>query len=298
MGIYLGNIGNIELTRKSLEGYKDSVVNPSDVSASKNRFSFDFDEGYLITGDLIQIATTDGTDLDFVDATGWSDSTVHPSGNWYVFVDELGGIKLYTSFDNSLDGGATGLVSLAAIARDIPIRVTMRDRDSRILGRIREYEINTSREAVDFTALGDEYRQQYSSLITGNGSLTAEWDYVNETGKESAQYLMQLILRTEIGSSFRGKFYIKSSNTQAASGTFVSTQLDDAVWWEFDALITNSATSFATGRVIVATIQFVATGPIKLRTKTAAEDYLLQESGDKLSLEQDANSKLLLEALD
>jgi hypothetical protein len=61
MGVYLGQIGTIELTRKSLEGSKESVVNPSDVNATRNRFSFDFDEGFLISGDLAEITTTDGT---------------------------------------------------------------------------------------------------------------------------------------------------------------------------------------------------------------------------------------------
>jgi len=298
MGIYLGNIGNVELTRKSLEGDKESIVNPSDVNASSNRFSFDFDEGLLITGDLVEIATTDDTDLDFVDASGWDAGSVQTSGNWYVYVDQIGGIKLYDTFDNSLEGGTTGLVTLNSISRDIPIRASIRDRDSRILGRVSDYEINTSREAVDFTVLGDQYRQQYSSLITGSGSLTAEWDYVNETGKETVQYLMQLVLRTEIGSSFRGKFYIKSEDTSAASGTFLETQENDSLWWEFDALVTNSATSFAAGRLIVSTIQFVATGPIQLKSQTTVPDSLLQESGDKLSLEQDATDHLALEGLD
>jgi hypothetical protein len=63
MGIYLGNIGNIELTRKSLEGSKESIVNPSDVNADRNRFSFDFDPSFLISGDLVELSTTDGTDL-------------------------------------------------------------------------------------------------------------------------------------------------------------------------------------------------------------------------------------------
>jgi hypothetical protein len=51
---------------------KESIVNPSDVNASRDRFSFDFDEGYLIGGDLVEFATTDGTNLDFVDASGWA----------------------------------------------------------------------------------------------------------------------------------------------------------------------------------------------------------------------------------
>jgi hypothetical protein len=295
MSIYLGSTGNIELTRKSLEAPKESVVNPSDVNAERDRFSFDFDEGYLITGDLIEISTTDGTLLDFVAASGWNAGTVQTSGNWYIFIDELGGIKLYDTFDDSLEGGTEGQVALAVIARDIPIRVTVRSRDTRVLASISEYEINTSREAIDFTALGDEYRQQYSSLITGSGRLTAQWDYVNKAGYEPVQYLMQLVLRTEIGSSFHGKFYIKSEGASSFGGSFSAAQLNDQLWWEFDGIVTNSATSFTPGDVIVSTIDFVATGPIRLRAQTQRRSYLLQESGSRIELEQDQSSYLVLE---
>jgi len=220
MGIYLGDVGHIELIRKSLEGSKESVVNPSDVNANRNRFSFDFEEGYLITGDFVELATIDGTDLDFVDASGWKNGIVQSSGNWYVHINELGSIKLYNNFSDSLDGTSQGRVSLTAITRDIPIRATVRSRDARCLARVTEYEINTSRESVDITVLSDEYRQQYSSLISGSGRLTAQWDYAPTTGSETVQYLMQLVLRTEIGSSFHGKFYIKSPNTAPIAGCF------------------------------------------------------------------------------
>jgi hypothetical protein len=298
MGIYLGQIGQIELTRKSLEGSLESVVNPSDVNADRDRFSFDFDEGYLVNGDLIEIATTDGTDLDFIDATGWTVGSVQTSGNWYVFIDELGGIKLYDNFDDSLEGSTAGQISLVAIARDIPIRVMVRDRDSRILADVVEYELNTNRETVDITSLSDQHRQQYSSLITGSGRLTAHWDYTNTAGTEPVHYLMQLVVRTEVGSSFHGKFYVKAENTTAQTGAFDATQINDALWWEFDALVTNAAVSFTPDSVIVGTIDFVATGPIRLKARTQQKRYLLQESGDKIELEQDSTSYLLLEELE
>ena len=293
MGIYLGNIGNIEITRKSLEGSKQSLVNPSDVNASRNRFSFDFDEGYLITGDYVEIKTTDDTNLDFIAASGWGNGEVQPSGAWFVFIDELGGIKLYDNFDDSLEGSVAGRISLVDIDRDIPIEVTVSERNSRLLACVTDYELNTSREAVDITTLSDQYRQQYSSLITGSGRLTAQWDYVNEANNEPVHYLMQLVLRTEIGSAFGAKFYIKSQDTDAAAGSFAPTQLNDALWWEFDAIVTSSATSFAPGDIIVSTIDFVATGPIHLRARTSTQRRLLQEAGDPILLEQ--GGYLLLE---
>jgi len=293
MAIYLGNIGNIELTRKSLEGSKESLVNPSDVNASRKRFSFDFDEGYLITGDLIEIKTLDGTTLDFIGTDGWSDATVYDSGNWYVFIDEIGGIRLYNTFDDSLEGTKTLAVTINEIARDIPMAVTVRSRAGRLLACITDYELNTNREIVDVTSLSDEYRQQYSSLITGSGRLTAEWDYGNIGDVEPVHYLMQLILRTEIGSSFGAKFFIKSENTGPSAGSFDPSQYDDSLWWEFDALVTNSATSFAPGQIIQSSIDFVATGPIRLKARTAAQRRLLQEAGSPILLEQ--GGYLLLE---
>ena len=296
MGIYLGNIGNVEITRRSTEDGLASIVNPSDVNASRNRFSFDFDEGCLISGDLVEITATDGTNLDFIAASGWSDATVQSSGNWFIFIDELGGIRLYNNFDDSLEGSAAGLVPLAAITRDIPISVEVQDRGGRLLACVTDYELNTNRETVDITALSDRYREQYSSLITGSGRITAQWDYVNEAGQEPVHYLMQLVLRTEIGSGLHLKLYVKSAETDASGGPFSATQLNDALWWEFDALITNSATSFAPGNIIVSTIDFVATGAIKLRARTTTASRLLQEAGDPILLEQ--GGYLLLEGED
>jgi len=296
MGIYLGNIGNVEIARRSIAEGLESIVNPGDVNAGRSRFSFDFDEGCLISGDFVEIQTTDGTTIDFVSANGWSDLTVYSSGNWYVFIDELGGVRLYDNFDDSLEGSNAGLISLVAIDRDIPIKATVRDRGGRLLACVTDYELNTNRETVDVTVLSDQYRQQYSSLITGSGRITAQWDYVNETGQEPINYLMQLVLRTEIGSGLHIKLYIKSQNTDAAAGSFAATQLNDALWWEFDALVTNSATSFAPGDIIVSTIDFVATGAIKLRANTTTSRRLLQEAGDPILLEQ--GGYLLLEGED
>jgi len=293
MAVYLGNIGNIELTRKSLEGSKQSLVNPGDVNSSRKRFSFDFDEGYLITGDLVEIKTTDSTTLDFIGTDGWSDATVYESGNWYIFIDEIGGIRLYNTFDDSLEGTKELAISIVDIARDIPIEVTVRDRGGRLLACVTDYELNTTRETVDVTTLSDEHRQQYSSLITGSGRVTAQWDYGNIGDVEPVHYLMQLVLRTEIGSAFGAKFYIKSQDTAPISGSYDASQYNDSIWWEFDALVTNSATSFSPGDVIVSTIDFVTTGAIRLKARTAPQRRLLQEAGDPILLEQ--GGYLLLE---
>lgn len=298
MGIYLGNVGNIELTRQSLEGSKTSVVNPGDVNPDRDRFSFDFDPSFLVSGDFIEITATNGANLAFIDPTGWENGVVQSSGNWYIFVDELGGIKLYNTFDDALEGGATGVVPLLAIAQNIPIEVKIIDGGSRLLAAVTDYELNTNRETVDVTTLSDEHRQQYSTLISGSGRLTAHWDYTNVGDTEPVHYLMQLVLRTEVGSSFKGKFYVKYGDTVPQTGRFDATQINDALWWEFDGLVTASAVSFAADQMIVGTVDFVATGPIRLKARTQQKRFLLQEDDGKIKLEKPANSHLLLEELE
>ena len=286
MAVYLGNAGSIELTRKSILEEKLSLVNPDDVNVARKRFSFDFDEGAFLTGDFIQISSTDDTPLSFIGADGWADGNVHSSGNWYIFVDEIGGIRLYNNFNDSLEGNKAAAVTLVDITSDIPIAVSVKDSAGRILGCVIQYELNTNREAIDVTSLSDAHRQQYSSLITGSGQLTAQWDYKNVADEETVNYLMQLVLRTEIGGIFGAKFYLKSEGASPAGGTFKSTQLNDSLWWEFDALITNSATNFAPGEIIVSTVSFVTTGAIRLRARTIVSNKLLQEDGGSIVLEQ------------
>ncbi len=286
MAVYLGNVGSIELTRKSLQEEKLSVVNPDDVNVARKRFSFDFEEGAFLTGDFITITSTTEVPLSFIGIDGWRDGNVHSSGNWYIFVDEIGGIRLYNNFNDSLEGDRTAAISLVNITTDIPISVTVKDSAGRILGSIVDYELNTSREEIDVTVLSDTYREQYSSLITGSGQLTAQWDYKNQAAEETVNYLMQLVLRTEIGGIFGARFYIKSEGTTPSAGKFSQTQVNDSLWWEFDALITNSATSFTPDQIIVSTISFVTTGPIRLRAQTTVSSKLLQEDAGFIVLEQ------------
>lgn len=294
MSTYLGAYGNIALRRKTTSGVKKSVVNTSDVNVSRRRFSFDFEVGFLISGDQVEITSTDGSTLDFVSTSGWSSGVKQSSGKWFVFVDDLGGIRLYSTFSDALDGEITTAIALEAIASDIPISVKVENASTQILGSVRSYEINTNRESIDITGLSEEFRSQYSSLMSGSGSITCFWDYLDGS-KETANYLLQLILRTEVGSEFDAELYIKSANY---SPTGEQAELNDQIYYSISAFITNAAVAFQPDAVVEVTADFITTGPIRLRTGTGTIQYLLQENGDRLRLEQDANSYLALEQED
>jgi hypothetical protein len=296
MAVYLGTFGRVALKRKSDQGALESVVNPSDVNVSRKRFSFDFDQGYLITGDQIEITSTNGATLAWVDETGWADGVKQSNGKWFVNVDEIGGIRLYSSFGNAVNGGSTNAIAMDAITADIPIRVVIANTQRRTLGAITSYELSTQREAVDITALSDEFRSQFSSLMSGSGRISCQWDYKDCCGGgeyETAQYLMQLAVRTEVGSEFSAQLSLK---TEAYNPSGVAEQADDLIWYEIDGVITGSAVQFAPGTIVEMTAEFITTGPIRLRVKTIPDNKVLQESRDDILLEQGVAASLLQEA--
>jgi len=86
MTVYLGTFGKVELERQFGGSELNSVINTSDVNASAKRFSFDFEHGQLLTGDQVEILSTDGSALDFI--SGYSETGVKK----FIYVDDLGGV--------------------------------------------------------------------------------------------------------------------------------------------------------------------------------------------------------------
>lgn len=283
MSIYLGTSGKIELLRQFDGTELTSVVNTSDVNVTRKRLSFDFQRGQLITGDQIEITSTNNAALSFIG------SYTKTSVKKYINVDGIGGIRLYDSFADAINGLITNATTLATPASNIPIRVAVENSDFRLLAQVKGFELNTERETVDTTALSEEFRSQLSTLMSGSGSMTCFWEYTGERTNDLPQYLLQLILRTKVGSSFRGKFYLK-----AATGS--TGDLNDEIWYEFQGVLTACALQFVPDEAVEITADFITTGAIDLRAVLTPTAALLQEDGDDIRLDQDGAAKLLLES--
>jgi len=287
MTVYLGNFGLVALTRKTLQGAQRFKVTPAEVNVGEKRFKLSFADGtdvtsVLMTGDRVTISRAPITagDLGFVAA---------PTGAWYINIDELGSIRLYTSLANALAGGKATAVTLSAPAADVDVDVTLQNNPERILCQVSSYELNTAREAVDTTALSDSFRTQYSSLLTGSGRLSAVWDFKLASGntEEIPNYLLQLALRTEIGGEFAARLFLKQENTGSGPGA------SDALYYAFDGVITNAGVQISPGTLVEMSVEFITTGPIKLLLPTPS-DELLVEGGFKL-LAEDGTTSLDLE---
>lgn len=289
MSIYLGTHGKVELRRQFDGTDLRSTVNVSDVNATRKRLSFDFQRGQLVTGDQVVITSTNNTALSFV--SGYSAKSIKR----FINVDQLGGIRLYTSFADAVNGGATNAVTLSAPSSAIPIRVKVENSDFRVIAQVSSFELNTQKEVIDTTTLSDEFRSQVSSLMSGSGRMSCFWEYTGETVQDLPQYLLQLVLRTKVGGQFRAKFYLKSGGHNPSG---IAANANDEIWYEFDGVLTSCASQFSPSSAVQFTADFVTTGEIQLKVQLEGTDKLLQENSDDILLDQNGTAKLLLESSD
>ena len=287
-GIYLGNSGSVEIERSSLNAPLASVLNPSDVNANTDRFSFDFDSSSLTTGDDIEIYTEDRSDLELVSGHSF------PDWRGYVHVDDAGGVRLYDNFNSAILGSKDDCLQLVTPSKPQPIAVRTRGAEFRYVAQISSYELTTSRESIDLTSLGDEERKNYTSgLISGQGSMSCLWSYkrglcdLEGCAKEVElpQYFAQLILRLKQGSNFVGRFNLLVADKES-------------VWYEAQTcIVTNVAVAMQPSDLVRMQIEFITSGPIKLHVgqppaylqleDTQFNEYVLQEDGSRLELEDD-----------
>ena len=293
MSVYLGTFGEVELKREFDGSELQSTINPSDVNATAKRFSFDFDHGQLLTGDQIEITSTDGTALDFIDVSG--SAYTKKAIQKFIYVDQLDGIRLYDSFAHAVNGGKTNATTLRTPADDIEIKVEVKNASYRLMAQVNSFEINTERETVDTTTLSDEFRSRVNTLISGSGRISAFWEYTGDTANELPNYLMELALRTRVGSNFKGKFYLKTANYNPSG---VADRVNDAIWYQADGIITAAAVQFAPDNTVQITADFITTGEIQIRVDLEVPDATVTEAGDNLVLTQDTAANLGVDSND
>ena len=282
MAIYFGSTGFVEIKRDSGREFVSSL-DPADVNTTKKRFSVDFASGAILTGDQLKISTVDGSTLELV--SGHS----HPDGRWYVHVDDAGGMKLYNSFGPSLAGDTSTALSLVTPSFTKDITVESQGTRYRTLGKVKEFEMTTSRDTVDINSLGQQFRQQFErGMISGQGNMQCIWqhrpfqgDTINILEPEFPHYLAQLAVRLEQGSDFLGRFFIYHDPAQTKT----------SVWYEAECCVTNVAVNVPAAGIVETTIDFITTGDIALHTGQPPA-YLLQENTDKI-LQEDGQGILL-----
>ena len=153
--------------------------------------------------------------------------------------------------------------------------MNIEDTDFNTVGSVTGFTFQTEREAIETTSLSDKFKQQYSAgLISGSGSIDALFNPYTQLRQESSMLLLQLIQRIEIGSSFQSELFITDQNA-------FGSDLD--VYYQFDAVITRAGVEVRSDAIISTSIDFLATGEIKLLIGRAPSFILQQDQGKILT---------------
>ena len=283
MAIYFGSTGFIELKRDALNSQIATSLNAADVNTTKKRFSVENVNGSLITGDQIEIETVDGSNLELLSGHDF------PDLRKYIHIDDMGGIRLYDNFATSLAGEATDALALTTPSSTKNILIRTRNTRFRPFAKITEFEITTSRDTVDITNLGEEFRNQYENgLISGQGTIQTIWQHRNFQGDtidfaspEFPVYLSQLLVRVQQGADFEGRFYVYHDPSQTTN----------SVWYQSMCVVTNVAISVPASGLVEARIEFITNSDIRLHNGVPPS-FLLLESSDKI-LQEDGDGILL-----
>jgi len=288
--VYVGNDAEIEFERRS--GSTTAKLLRSNTTPKKDRFSFDYADSVLQTGDRVRISRIDKESggspyKDLVLQDGVSTNSIEH----YCYVDELGRVYLYDTLTNALNqrGGSTGRIQLTNGSVDDwerdynekkdtfgepyqTIKLELREDNFRPFAKCLSYELTTNKDTIDCTTLGEYfYKQWENGLIGGQGTITAFWDeqivestkcsdpYTTDRTDELAAYFAKLILRIQIGAGFTGKFYLKPRDNQRQPP-------EDrwGVWWQADCVCTNVAVQATADALLQARIEFVTTGLFQL----------------------------------
>ena len=300
MGVYLGTNGHVELKRDSTDPTAPALfaeITSEDVNVDRRTFSVV--EAYLsfITGDRIEITTiaTDPNDVNTRPDLNFIKDWEDPSITRYVYVDPVGRLSLYGSFEDAVNHKRENAVELQApsAGQTIRLRSAGGSAKSRCLAQVTDFSFTTSRSNINTTVLSQQFADQYEAgLIQGQGQLSCFWEHrygmcdgVSEN-QELPAYLAKLVLRLNQGSDFFGRFFIFTGDDEQKS-----------VWYECPkCIVTNVVVTVGNDELIRTDIDFVAAAGFTLRTGYPP-GFLTQEDGG-LILEEDSGLALEIEDQD
>ena len=281
MAVYMGEQGAVQIARvANPEGFL-TKLEPGDVNVERRRFSFMGSNNRLINGDRVEIRRIIKNDADkWIESPDPLELVSGGGSTYYAFIDDAGGIRLYDTFEASINGLYAPAKELVVPSEVQNVRVIPSEPEAfRCLAELRSWELTTSREQVDVDVLGSKFKQRFNNgLISGQGSLSCFWDYranrkyefrcEDDEGLEDANFFADLVTRTKVGGSFFGMFFLHYGGTSTRKRS---------VWYQCDeCIVTNVAFSFEPGQPVGATIQFVTSGNVQLKVGVPPL-YLVQD---------------------
>ena len=278
MSIWIGNAGAVRLRRLWQSDVYDRIDKNS-CNLPLRRFGFVDGITGIITGDKIQIRRVDEEGrpvqdlLDFIDASAWHDDQQHNDGAWYCHCDSVGGVRLYSSWADSLENDVNKAHKLNEPSGSYRVAYELFNPDEHCLAQTASWTLNTNRDTVNVSALGDEFVKQHSTMISGSGTVECLFDYDYHRSQSTCEidydlelpvYMHKLAIRQEVGSTFTGVFIMRQAYSMPIEGIVEPKDMGRELFYLCDCVVTNVATELSPTELIRSTIDFVTTGKIQL----------------------------------
>ena len=279
MTVFAGQYGAIELQRIGSSNVIDAVISPENLSTSRKRIALantdgsDLEFGLIVTGDRLKITTEDPRGLPFrfytnADNTAYIDdpsSSILPL-EFFANVDAMGQIRMYRTFGDAMGNSGQRFLAIplskAASSNPWNVKISQLAGNYNKLGRVESFTLNTERNSVDTTSLGDKYQKFEASQVTGSGTVDCKFDFKDVSLEELPIALCQLIQKIEIGSRFKGKFYLLEPGLPQPSGFL----LTEGVYYDIDGMMTRAGIEVRADQIVECSFDFVVNGEFKLRT--------------------------------
>ena len=226
-----------------------------------------------------EISTSSDLPPDGYDEFRLSDFAIQNNVRAYAHINQIGGIRLFDTFSDAINNERANEYELAQFyGSPIEITVGVRDAAYNTLGSVTSFEINTDRGAIETTSLSDRFRQQYSAgLLSGNGSIECLFSYENLVNQDVPLFLLQVINRLDIGSSFKALLSLSSADQTPS--------FREEIYYDIEAVVTRAGVTVTSDALVACSIDFVTTGEFRLRVGVPPE-YILKEDNDPIYLEQ------------
>lgn len=191
----------------------------------------------------------------------WADAQpVVPSLTAYVYVDQLGRARFYTTRAAAVNGDPSGALQIGS-TNFVEMTITTLDGDWRYTCDLESWTLELDAPSVDTTAIGVKFGEAVKSLVTGGGEIGYLVDRRAGSGIDDPTSLFRLLLLTERGCKALAQFWMIEDRLSTNCANISPGDL----YYETEMLVVGTSINTRAEDLIGGAARFVTTGEIRLK---------------------------------
>lgn len=135
------------------------------------------------------------------------------------------------------------------------------------IANLTSWVFETNVDVLDQSAIGQKFGESAKGALKGAGSFNGIIDSTQSGGEFTPSSMLRLMLITQVGAKAKARFVIADGNKSQKN-------CDDkkSIYYEAPIIISNSTVNTTVDEIIAMTIQYVATGKIRIAVETSSQE--------------------------